>query len=290
MANHHKTAEFVRRAGRISLAVVLLLFLIGCASAPKTTAASNGLQYQVVKKERHWRAEQFRAPETAAMTRLALQPAKLADTDAHGLSKEQRELVANHAARSFCREAARFAKLEIAQQPLLASGFDAENAAARDCTPSASVALTEVLPTSRAMAGFSSLAGLFVPGPFRVPVGLGGVAAQLSVTSCAQTQFDYRSARGANALTNDSKVSKIGDAWQLAGSFGSSAARALFDQNPQQAGVQAQVLDSAMIRKNRDLCASTYGKVNTGGRAASVLLPLAPEAIDPGAPKATKQD
>jgi hypothetical protein len=269
--------------------ITLLIFLfIGCASAPPAPKANNGLQYQIVKSERHVRIEQFRAPDMTPIARLALQPALLSDGDTRGLSQAQRLLVANHAARSFCRQAARYALLEIAQDPSTADKLNSANAAAPAiaCAPHASVALSEVLPTSRAMAGFSSAAGFFVPGPFRLPVGLGGIAAELSVHSCGQIWFDYRSARGANALTNDSKVSKIGDAWQLAGSFGKDAARALFDQNAKQAGVQAQVLDASTIRKNRALCASAYGVVNSGGRAASLLLPLAPEAMDPGPPKA----
>ncbi|MBK8068893.1 MAG: hypothetical protein IPK27_15120 [Rhodanobacteraceae bacterium] len=61
-------------------------------------------------------------------------------------------------------------------------------------------------------------------------------------------------------------------------------ARLLLDNDPARAGLQRKRQADAVVKANRALCAERYGSVNLAGRGASIFLPLAPEAIDPGPP------
>jgi hypothetical protein len=225
-----------------------------------------------VADERHRQIEQYVDRRALrGSPRIALPRVRLAE-GAHGdrISAQQAALVANHAARSACLGLAPHARL----QPDAAAGaIDTQ------------LVVTAIEPTSGAAAGASSLVDYFVPGPARLPVGLGGLALEAELRDPQAGQLALvKWARGANAVTDNAKLSPIGDAWQLAGRFGKEFARLLLDSDPARAGLQRKRLADAVVKANRALCAERYGSVNLAGRGASIFLPLAPEAIDPGPP------
>lgn len=149
----------------------------------------------------------------------------------------------------------------------------------------AQLVVTTIEPTSGAAAGASSVVDYFVPGPARLPVGLGGLAVEAELRDPQAGQLALvKWARGANAVTDNARLSPIGDAWQLAGRFGKEFARLLLDTAPARSGLQRKRLADAEVKAKRALCAERYGSVDLAGRGASIFLPPAPEAIDPGPP------
>jgi len=257
--------------------IVLAMLSCACASVPgaRQSRVDNSHELLSVARQPHLRIDQYIDAAALAQTPdIALPQARL-DEGAYGkqISDTQAQLVANNAARALCRELSRYAVLKA---------DDGDAALAPELVVSA------IMPTSGAASGASSVIGIFVPGPFRLPAGLGGLAidAQL-VDSNGKTVAVMRWARGANAVTNDAKVSSIGDAWQLADKFGSEFARALLDTDLKKAGLQRAKVDAETAKANRALCDERFGTVNLAGRGASIFLPLAPEAIDPGPPQAT---
>jgi hypothetical protein len=257
-------------------AVAAVLVLSGCASvpAPREGVLAAERPLETIDASRHRQVAQFvDADALRATPRIALPAVEIAG-GAHGprIEPAQAALVANHAARSLCLGLSRHAELAAAPAP------DALQPR---------IVVTAIEPTSGAAAGASSVIGIFVPGPFRLPAGLGGLAVDAELRDPRAGQVAaMRWARGANAVTQDAKVSAIGDAWQLAGRFGEEFARAVLDTDPARAGLQRARLSDAAISANRAACAQRFGTVNLAGRGASLLLPLAPEAIDPGPPGA----
>lgn len=251
--------------------------LAGCASvpAPREGALATDRPLRTVDASRHRQIVQF--VDAAALRdtpRIVLPQVALAAA-AHGpsITPVQAVLVANHAARSLCLGLSRHATLQDAPA---------------DGALQARLVVTAIEPTSGAAAGASSVIGFFVPGPFRLPAGLGGLAVEAELADPAAGQVALmRWARGANPVTQDAKVSAIGDAWQLAGRFGADFARAVLDTDPKRGGLQRARLPAAALDANRAACVARYGAVNLAGRGASLVLPLAPEAIDPGPPTAT---
>lgn len=94
-------------------------------------------------------------------------------------------------------------------------------------------AITDIVPTNKAMAGVSTVVslgtGFVLPvGIPRLPVGLGGLAVEAEAVDRAGVQ---RAAmvwsRGANSIQDDPLVSEVGDAYGLSADFGSEFARIL---------------------------------------------------------------
>lgn len=85
--------------------------------------------------------------------------------------------------------------------------------------------ITDIVPTSKAAAGLSTVATLgtsvVLPvGVPRLPIGFGGLAVEAEAVDRDGVQ---RAAivwsRGANSITNEPRVSEVGDAYELASSF-----------------------------------------------------------------------
>jgi len=257
-----------------ALLIVLAILTSGCASVPgaRESRVDSSHELVTVASERHRRIEQYIDVAALAQTPQMALPQVRIDGGAHGeqISSAQAQLVANNAARALCRELSGYTVLKAGDDGAL---LDPQ------------LVVSAIMPTSGAVSGASSVLGFFVPGPFRLPAGLGGLAidAQL-LDSTGETVAVMRWARGANAVTNNAKISSIGDAWQLANSFGREFARALLDNDLQTAGLQRAKVSAETTKANRALCAARFGTVNLAGRGASIFLPLAPEAIDPGPP------
>ena len=259
---------------RCCLMLVATLGLAACASVPSQRPGAFAPEHPLtsVADKRHRQVEQYVDRRALRNTpQIALPQVRLAD-GAHGdrISPQQAALVANHAARSTCLGLAPHARL----QPDTAAGaIDTQ------------LVVTAIEPTSGAAAGASSVVDYFVPGPARLPVGLGGLAVEAELRDPQAGQLALvKWARGANAVADNARLSPIGDAWQLAGRFGKEFARLLLDTDPARSGLQRKRLADAEVKANRALCAERYGSVNLAGRGASIFLPLAPEAIDAGPP------
>ncbi len=262
------------------LSACCVLMLVACATAPTTrySRSDPDQRLTVVAKERHRLIEQYvDGAAIAGVVRFALPTVEIAANAASpGISATQAALVANNAGRAMCNRLA--SHVELVDAP----GGDAA---------SAHLTITAIVPTGRAAAGASSVLGIFIPVPFRLPAGLGALAGEAELRGADQSQLAAMHwARGANSVMNSAKLSTIGDAWQLARQFGDQFARAILDTNGKRAGVQHVLADASVRATNRSLCAQRFGTVNLAGRGASLLLPLSPESIDPGAPTPTSPD
>lgn len=250
------------------------LLASGCASVPKTTVGSieTGHALETIRAEKHRRIEQYiDRDQISSIDRIALPNVMVEQTAFQKpITSRQALIVANNAARSLCNELAPY----IVLVPASTVG-----------TAQANITIDRIQATSSGAAGLSAVMGLAVPGPFRLPVGLGALSAEAELVNAQSQQVFYiRWARGANAVMNDAKVSAIGDSWQLARKFGEEVAEAIVDNDKDRSGIQRNKLDDPQMQSNRELCNATYGKLNAGARGASFILPLSPETIDPGPP------
>jgi hypothetical protein len=145
------------------------------------------------------------------------------------------------------------------------------------------VSLTGITPTSKSMAGISAAVDTFVPGPFRIPIGMGAIALDARASTADGTLAFMRWAKGANPLFNSAKISSIADAYTLIETFTREFGQLLL----QGAGGEAKrkKLAEMDIQSNERLCETRYGKVDAVGKGASFLIPLAPEFIDKGKPE-----
>lgn len=267
-------AKLPNPAPRIALVLLALAVLAGCASAPR--ALPEGIaterELQTLRDAPHAQVGRFLdAPAVQAVTRVAPPRFSVAEGAAGaGIDAAKATLVANRAARDICTALAPFYEISEEAPELLLE-----------------LRVTAVQPTSPAAAGFSELIGVFVPGPFRLPAGLGGFAADGVARRAAQAEggevLVLRWAEGANPVTEGARVSRIGDAYQLAGDFADDFSKALIDPLGRE-GERRPRLQATQIKANEALCLARFGRVNVAGQGASILLPLAPEAIDPGPP------
>lgn len=256
---------------RLTTIAAAALLLNACASAPRPAAPAFATErtLQTVSAERHLTVSRYVDASALAQARSFSLPSVSIAPEAtlDKVSTEQAALVANRAARDLCTRLARHFVLR-------------EDSAQADLR--LDLQLTAIVPTSRGSAGASAVLGVFVPGPFRLPAGLGGLAVDSAVRNAAgEDVLIERWARGANAVMDDARVSTIGDAYQLAGSYARELAAVLAEPEK---GQRRNVLDREVIRAGRRLCAQSFGAANMAGRGASLLLPLAPEAIDSGRP------
>lgn len=253
---------------------VASLSLIGCASVPKGTVSSVQTDQPMVliEDQNHLRVERFvDADAIRELQALRLPRYQIAaGAYAEPISERQAQIVGNHAARSLCKELAPYVRL---------------TAEDTDGAGDALIAINAIQATGTGSAGLSSLLDFAVPGPFRLPAGLGALAADVEVRDAAGTQiFISRWARGANAITDAARLSSIGDAWQIAGQLGEDIVKPLLDQDVERSGTQRPKLDDAQVTANRELCDRTYGTLRVAARGAGFFLPMSPESMDPGPP------
>ena len=247
------------------LLLLWTLLAIGCAKAP-VRMADDGGNWERLKDERHYQIQVQRGAIAAPPARLRLPEVRTAK-DAHDakVSVAQAQLVANQLARSTCLALAPYAEY-------------AEDAGSR-----LRLAVRSIGRTNEGAAAASTVVGFFVPGPFRLPAGMGSLAVDAELRSdSVETPFEMRWARGANPLLHDAKWSEIGDAWQLAPSFGRDLRNALYDEDPSKSGLQASKQPKTVIEANRRLCRERFGTINVAAQGLSRVLPLAPEAYDGG--------
>lgn len=252
-----------------SLALAALL-LQACASAPKDRAVgiASTQTLETIRDDSYAKAERYLDVEAVRLAaRVGLPRVALADGAlGEGISAAQGALVANQAARQVCTNLAPFLRFDEAAAELAIE-----------------LQVTAIRPTSSGASGVSAVLGVFVPGPFRLPAGLGGFAADGVARRGGEDVLVLRWAEGASALGDDAKISSIGDAYQLASQFADDFTGNLIDPKGKD-GERRLRLESALVAANRTLCEARFGKANIAGRGVSLLLPLSPEAIDSGAP------
>lgn len=187
------------------------------------------------------------------------------------ITKEQLALISNALNRSICTRLGQY--------------LTAEPSASGDAMR-VEVSLTGITPTSKSIAGISAAVDTFVPGPFRIPIGMGAIALDARASNDGGTIAFMRWAKGANPVFNSAKVSSIGDAYALVETFTREFGQLLI----QGAGGEEkrQKLVEVEIQSNERLCEARYGKVDAVGKGASFLIPLSPEFTDKGKPDPSK--
>lgn len=248
------------------------LTLGACATAPDVVRPDGPElgEWSVLKADRHARiAQQLDLSALQSAGSIALPDTQIVDgLQTPMLSAEQIALVSNRAARELCHR--------------LAPYYRIDSSASADL--SVTLNLVGIAPTGKGAAGVSAALGFFVPGPFRLPAGLGGLAMDAVVQSRDGTSvLAWRWSRGANAVTDSAQWSSIGDAYQLAGQFAGEMAQVMIDPQGRQGPRRAR-MDPIDVRPGRALCRARFGAANSAGRGASWVLPLAPEAYDDGEP------
>jgi hypothetical protein len=130
--------------------------------------------------------------------------------------------------------------------------------------------VTDIVPTNKTMAGVSTAvslgSSLALPvGIPRLPAGLGGLAVEAEAVDSTGTQ---RAAvvwsKGANSITNNARVSEVGDAYSLAGNFGKYFSRMLVTgKAPKGLDLSlpsAQRMNSALGGKPKYVACDAFGR------------------------------
>ncbi len=244
--------------------VVPFLTLTACASRPPAPALLDpelpNIQ-RVENREREsalWRRDGF-APSPLPFPEIVLSPAAELD----GLEPEAIEPVLSELGRSLCR----------ALGERLALNADA------------SATLRVELVALRASRGqaVSALLDLAVPGPGRLPAGLGGLSLRLSLSDQGEPLLLYAWSRGANPLRENARLSPIADAWQLAARFpGDFLKDSGLADLPRRAAAER--------RAARAACEARFGAIDPLLRGAGRLLPLPPEWVEKKPPQVETGD
>lgn len=239
-----------------ALPLLGLLLCAGCASVPKGAPIVPGDGFSVVRDQPHYQVHV--RPGEAAWPALAVfrMPEASILEGAHDqrITTAQAALVANHAARSVCLTLAPWVRWAGANE-----GGRIALQVSRIAGSSGGLALIDAV----------------LPGPFRLPAGLGGLGIATRVEDASGAPLlDMQWARGANPLLQRSRASSIGDAWELAPSYAHDLRDAL---RLADAAKQPNDIRAANIAA----CEQRFGRVSVAGRAASMFVPLSPEAIDP---------
>ena len=266
--NHPPTSPPIPRE---VLVVGLSVLLQACASAPRfeTAAIGGELPMTTLRDEPHAVVTRFIDVDALLDTgqiglpKVAIAESALGD----GVRAEQAALVANRLARDVCFGLAPYIELSETAPEL---GMD--------------LVITAIEPTATSAAGASAVLDLVIPGPFRLPAGLGGFAAEGAARRKDTIVLLLRWSEGAGALTEDASLSTIGDAYQLAGDFADAWVDHLIDPLGERGPTRTRLATPERARNERR-CRERYGEASLAGRGVSLLLPLAPEAFDAGAPE-----
>lgn len=261
---------------RAILGSIVAMLIVGCASVPKSRVVGidHTVALETVLDEPHVRIDLYVDRSAVGPgSRIGRPVARIADgAYPEAIPVESATLVANNAARSLCNELAPYVEW-------------VDDGAEGALSPR--LVVTAIVPTSRAAAGASAVADIFIPGPARLPAGLGSLAMDAELLAGdGRTVAAVRWARGANAVTVNAQVSLIGDAWQLADEFGEEFAKALLVDRRTANAPRPVRLPADRVKANRERCSTWFGSLNPAAVGAGRFVPLTPELIDPGPPAA----
>lgn len=134
--------------------------------------------------------------------------------------------------------------------------------------------ITDIVPTGKVAAGVSKVATLgtsaVLPvGVPRLPIGLGGLAVEAEALDAAGVQHAAIVwSRGANSITNSARISEVGDAYGLAGTFANDFSKILV-KGKTTSGVSLD-LPSGQKLKSEFGGAPKYAACDAFGRAPGV--------------------
>jgi hypothetical protein len=130
--------------------------------------------------------------------------------------------------------------------------------------------VTDIVATNKTMAGVSTAvslgSSLALPvGIPRLPVGLGGLAVEAeAVDNTGAQRAAVVWSKGANSITNNARVSEVGDAYSLAGNFGKYFSRMLVTgKEPKAVDISlptAQRMNSALGGKPKYAACDAFGR------------------------------
>lgn len=236
----------------------LALFLSGCTAVPLTEAGTLTSYSQLSPaKGKFTKSRSFVDGQRLATVRtVAVMPATFSFYAASRIKAEQdRRLVANALDRAVC--VALSDKYE-----LVAPGQRA------DLTVRAVV--TDIVPTNKTIAGVSTAvslgSSLALPvGIPRLPAGLGGLAVEAEAIDRSGSQLAAVVwSKGANSITNNARVSEVGDAYSLAASFGKYFSRILIvgkePKGPDVSLPSGQRIKSALGGKPKYAACDAFGR------------------------------
>lgn len=239
--------------------ILSLLMLAACASRPPAPAMLDPALPHVQRVENRERVSALWLRDGLPPSRLPFPEVALsAAAERDGLEPEAIEPVLRELGRSLC--------LALAERlPLDA-----------DTTATLRVELV-ALRASRANA-IAALLDLAVPGPGRLPAGLGGLSVRLQLNDQGEPRVLYAWSRGANPLRENARLSPIADAWQLAGRFAGDFLKdsGLADLPKRPPGER---------RAASAECEARFGGSDPLLRGAGRLLPLPPEWAEKNPPQ-----
>ncbi|MBW8299117.1 MAG: DUF3313 domain-containing protein [Hydrogenophaga sp.] len=199
----------------------LILLASGCTSVPLTEGGTLTSYNQLSPaKGKFTKSRSFvDAQGLTAVRTVSILPATFSTNAASRIKADQdRFLVTNALDRAVCVALSDKYQLVPAGQPA-------------DLTVRAVV--TDIVPTNKAIAGVSTAVSLgssfaLPVGIPRLPVGLGGLAVEAeAIDSTGMQRAAVVWSKGANSITNNARVSEVGDAYSLAANFGKYFSRML---------------------------------------------------------------
>ncbi len=211
----------MRRLILAGIGLPLILLASGCTSVPLTEGGTLTSYNQLSPaKGKFTKSRSFvDAQGLAAVRTVSVLPTTFSINAASRIKADQdRALVTNALDRAVCVALSDKYRLVPAGQP---ADFTVRTV------------VTDIVPTNRTMAGVSTAvslgSSLALPvGIPRLPAGLGGLAVEAEAIDSTGTQ---RAAvvwsKGANSITNNARVSEVGDAYSLAANFGKYFSRML---------------------------------------------------------------
>lgn len=264
----------------------LVLFLPACADMPledgitlssyQSLKPSNG---NVVKSKIMIETQALATARTVRIVPTAVSPSAAAKIrDVQDLT-----LISNAVDRSMCVALSDRYQIVGPHQPA-------------DLTVHASI--VNIIPTNKAMAGVSTVtslgagAVLSVPVP-RLPIGLGGLDAEAeAMGSDGMQKAAMVWSRGADSFTTAARMSQVGDAYALAGSFGNDFGKMLVKGQSPFKGVgsspSGQKLWSQMGGKSKYAACEAFGRAPGLAGAIGSKLGLPPNWTDKQGASATK--
>jgi hypothetical protein len=268
----------------VAMTIAATLLLAGCATAPMTRGGSLSSYDSMAPSDGVLTKSLVRVStdEILAAKSVRLVATGFAATASPALTEKQRALVANAIDRSLCIGLSeRFEVVGPGEPADLTMHAVVTQAAATDEVAAGASKVASIVPTAL---------GVPVPVP-RLPLGLGS----LTVEAEAQDQTGKQQAamlwaRGADSFTTAATVSKAGDAYELATTFGGDMSRLLvtgsspFGKLP--AAPSLQKLGSSLGAKPKYAACEAFGRGPGVIGMISSRIGLPPEWNDNGAPAA----
>lgn len=210
-----------RPIGSALFPFLLVSMISGCASVPLDRANSLISYEGLTSADGLTRKAKYKAvPHDLSLSKTVyIEPTIVSATAAQSsIKSSDQALVANAISRALC--------IGVSDRFVVIN--DRDNA---DLIVHATV--TRIVPTNPTIAGVSAAtsfgAGFVSPVPVpRLPLGLGGLAVEAEATTKDGEQLGAMMwAKGANSITSNARISRVGDAYSLATNFGNDFSKML---------------------------------------------------------------